>query len=63
LILEKKDEEIISEKSDETTKEPELNTVDEDPATRLKKLKSWFDEGIISKEDYETKKKEILDNI
>lgn len=63
LILEKKDEEIISEESEESTKEPELNTVDEDPATRLKKLKSWFDEGIISKEDYETKKKEILDNI
>lgn len=31
-----------------------------DPAQRLKKLKDLLDEGLITKEDYDSKKAEIL---
>lgn len=37
-----------------------LGTMNEDPALRLKKLKNLFDQGLITQEELEAKKKEIL---
>lgn len=41
---------------------PQTTTQDE-PTERLKKLKDMLDQGLISQEDYETKKAEILSKI
>jgi membrane protease subunit (stomatin/prohibitin family) len=35
----------------------------DDPKTKLQKLKQMLDEGLITTEDFETKKKQILDSI
>ena len=43
----------------ETTDELGLNSAS-DPAEQLKKLKSLYDDGILSSAEYEVKKKEIL---
>ena len=43
----------------ETTDEPRWNSAS-DPAEQLKKLKSLYDDGILSSAEYEMKKKEIL---
>ena len=43
----------------ETTDESRLNLA-ADPAEQLKKLKSLYDDGILSSAEYEMKKKEIL---
>ena len=43
----------------ETTDEPRWNSTS-DPAEQLKKLKSLYDDGILSSAEYEMKKKEIL---
>jgi membrane protease subunit (stomatin/prohibitin family) len=36
------------------------SSIVEDPSARLKKLKELFDQKLISEDEYETKKKEIL---
>ena len=43
----------------ETTDDSRLNLA-ADPAEQLKKLKSLYDDGILSSAEYEMKKKEIL---
>lgn len=43
----------------ETTDESRWNSTS-DPAEQLKKLKSLYDDGILSSAEYEMKKKEIL---
>ena len=40
-----------------------VETGGEDPADRLKKIKAIFDQGLINKEDYDKKVKEIIDTI
>ena len=42
---------------------PADNTAKPDAAERLKKLKSLFDQGLINKEDYDKKVKEIMDSL
>lgn len=44
-----------------TEKEP--TTTEGDTFKKLEKLKELYDKGIISKDDYEKKRKELLDNI
>ena len=48
-------------------KPPSATQAEDDPQKRIKNnltyLKELFEEGLISKQEYETKKKEILDNI
>jgi len=42
---------------------PQSNTTSEDPATRLKNLKNLLDQNLISQEEFDLKKKEILAKI
>lgn len=52
----------VNTKSDET-QEPKPIIPVEDPMQTLMKLKAFLDNGLISAEDYETKKKEILERM
>jgi hypothetical protein len=42
---------------------PADNTAKPNAAERLKKLQSLFDQGLINKDEYEKKKKEIMDSL
>jgi hypothetical protein len=39
------------------------NVNQDSPEAKLEKLKNLLNKGLITKEDYEAKKKEILDNL
>lgn len=42
---------------------PETPAGKPDPAERLKKLESLYQQGLINKDEYEKKKKEIMDSL
>ena len=48
--------------SDEST-DQNISDGDKTPREKLKELKSLYDDGLISEEDYNTKKQEVLDNL
>jgi Short C-terminal domain len=46
-----------------TTAAPTASAAEDDPMTRLKKLKALYDAKLISEDEYNTKKQEILDKL
>lgn len=50
-----------SNKLEESSKEMDKNNSEQTPTEKIKELKKLYDDGIISEEEFESKKKELLD--